>query len=393
MIPRNIAHILKQYSEWFPVVSVTGPRQSGKSTLVQEIFSNYDYVNLELPGERAAANGDPLGYIRSHPAPLIIDEAQLAPELFNVIQVESDRVGTPGQYVLSGSQNFILKRQISQSLAGRVGMLTLLPLSYQELCADRGEISFDDFLYRGGYPRLYNVQIPEDVYYSNYVTTYLDRDVSGLISAASLSQFNLFLRIAAGNVGQLVNITSMASDVGVSVKTLRAWLSILEQSYIIFLLQPYFSNSRKRMVKTPKIYFFDTGLLCYLLSSKSVLEMERSGTLGPVFENAVIAERYKSYLNLGKSPELYFYRDSNGCEVDLVDMTDATKPFLYEINSSRTYRNSFMRHLDSVGKFLEVDPERRAVIMRSDHTTEVNRSKIWNVEDWLRADNRLPYNG
>ena len=185
----------------------------------------------------------------------------------------------------------------------------------------------------------------------------------------------------------------MASDVGVSVKTLRAWLSILEQSYIIFLLQPYFSNSRKRMVKTPKIYFCDTGLLCYLLSSKSVLEMERSGALGPVFENAVIAERYKSYLNLGKSPELYFYRDSNGCEVDLVDMTDAAKPFLYEIKSSRTYRNSFMRHLDSVGKFLEVDSERRAVIMRSDHTTEVKGSKIWNVEDWLRADNRLPYNG
>lgn len=164
---------------------------------------------------------------------------------------------------------------------------------------DRDEISFDDFLHRGGYPRLYNVQIPEDVYYSNYVTTYLDRDVSGLINASSLSQFNLFLRIAAGNVGQLVNITSMASDVGASVKTLRAWLSILEQSYIIFPLQPYFSNSRKRMVKTPKIYFFDTGLLCYLLSSKSVLEMERSGTLGPVFENAVISERYKKLLEFG----------------------------------------------------------------------------------------------
>ena len=384
MIPRDIAGVLKRYSEWFPVVSVTGPRQSGKSTLVQEVFSTYDYVNLELPGECAAANADPLGYIRSHPAPLIIDEAQLAPELFNVIQVESDKLGTPGQYVLSGSQNFILKRQISQSLAGRVGMLTLLPLSYREIAEVQGEASFDNFLYRGGYPRLYNVDIPEDVYYSNYVTTYLDRDVSGLVNATSLTQFNLFLRIIATNVGQLVNVAAMASDVGVSVKTLRAWLSILEQSYIIFLLQPYYSNSRKRLVKTPKVYFYDTGLLCYLLSSGSTLEMERAGILGPAFENAVIAEQVKRYLNRGKTPELYFYRDSNGVEVDLVDMTNASASMLYEIKSSRTFRNSFTRHLNAVGTLMGIDAGREAVIMRSDQTTEVGGLKIWSVSDWAR---------
>lgn len=382
MIPRDIAAVLKKYSEWFPVVSVTGPRQSGKSTLVQEVFGDYGYVNLELPGERAAANADPLGYIRSHPAPLIIDEAQLAPELFNVIQVESDKVGTPGQYILSGSQNFILKRQISQSLAGRVGMLTLLPLSYKELSANGDGIAFDDYLYRGGYPRLYNVDIPEDVYYQNYVTTYLDRDVSGLINATSLTQFNLFLRIVATNVGQLVNVSSMASDVGVNVATLRAWLSILEQSYIIFLLQPYYANTRKRLVKTPKVYFYDTGLLCHLLSSGPTLEMERSGALGPVFENAVIAELYKRYLNEGKTPELFFYRDSNGVEVDLVDCANASSPALYEVKSSRTFRCSFTRHLDSVGEILDVGPERRSVIMRSDETTELSGSKIWAVDDW-----------
>ena len=384
MIPRDIASVLKQYSQWFPVVSVTGPRQSGKSTLVQEVFSGYNYVNLELPGERAAANADPLGYIRSHPAPLIIDEAQLAPELFNVIQVESDRVGTPGQFVLSGSQNFILKRQISQSLAGRVGMLTLLPLSYRELHATQDGLSFDEYLYRGGYPRLYNVDIPEDVYYSNYVATYLDRDVSGLVNATSLSQFNLFLRIAATNVGQLTNIASMASDVGVTAKTLRAWLSILEQSYIVFLLQPYFVNSRKRLVKTPKLYFYDTGLLCHLLSSGPTSEMERSGTLGQVFENAVISELYKRHMNQGKAADLYFYRDSNGVEVDLLDATVPSMPELCEIKSSRTFRGSFMRHLDSVGDLLGVGPERRSVIMRSDRTTELNGSKIWAAEDWAK---------
>ena len=384
MIPRDIASVLKQYSQWFPVVSVTGPRQSGKSTLVQEVFPDYGYVNLELPGEHAAANADPLGYIRSHPAPLIIDEAQLAPELFNVIQVESDKVGTPGQFVLSGSQNFILKRQISQSLAGRVGMLTLLPLSYRELHTTQGDLTFDEYLYRGGYPRLYNVDIPEDVYYSNYVATYLDRDVSGLINATSLAQFNLFLRIAATNVGQLTNIASMASDVGVTTKTLRAWLSILEQSYIIFLLPPYFANSRKRLVKTPKLYFYETGLLCHLLSSGPTPEMERSGTLGPVFKNAVISELHKRYMNQGKAAELYFYRDSNGVEVDLLDATAPSMPELCEIKSSRTFRGSFMRHLDSVGDLLGVDPERRSVIMRSDQTTELRGSTIWAAEDWAK---------
>lgn len=261
-------------------------------------------------------------------------------------------------------------------------MLTLLPLSYRELRGAKDRISFDDYLHRDGYPRLYNVDIPEAVYYSNYVTTYLDRDASGLINASSLNQFNLFLRIAATNAGQLTNVASMASDVGVSVNTLRAWLSILEQSYIVFLLQLYFVNSRKCLVKTPKLYFYDTGLLRYLLSGGSTLEMERTGSLGPVFENAVIAERYKHYLNAGQLPELYFYRDLNEVEVDLVDLTDRPMPALYEVKSSRTFRSSFMRHLNSVGELLGVEPAGRSVIMRSDRTTEVNGSRVWSVSDW-----------
>lgn len=261
-------------------------------------------------------------------------------------------------------------------------MLTLLPLSFRELHASRAEVSFDDYLYRGGYPRLYNVDIPEEVYYANYVSTYLDRDVSGLINSASLTQFNSFLRIAASNVGQLVNVTSMASDVGVNVNTLRGWLSILEQSYIVFFLHPYHANIRKRLVKTPKLYFYDTGLLCHLLSSKSTLDMERSGTLGSVFENAVIAERYKHHLNAGRVPDLYFYRDSNGVEVDLLDMTDASATQLYEVKSTRTFRKSFLKHLDSVGELLHVELASRSVIMRGDSTTKVSGSTIWTVADW-----------
>ena len=385
MIERSVSDILRKYASWFPVVSVTGPRQSGKSTLVQSVFSDYSYVNLELPGDLEAANADPLGFIRSHPAPLIIDEAQLAPELFNVIQVESDRAGTPGQYILSGSQNFLLRRQITQSLAGRVGILTLPPLSFRELACAGKAPKADDYLVRGGYPRLYNIEIPSDVYYSNYVTAYLDRDVSGLVNPQNLTLFNTFLKIIASSAGSLLNITSLANETGVTTKTMRAWLSILEQSYIVFTLQPYHANLRKRLVKTPKLYFYDTGLLCHLLGYTDALDAERSGALGPLFENLVVSELVKRHLGSGKIPELYFYRDAQGAEVDLLDMTHHGSPSMFEIKSSRTFRNSFTRHLDSVGELIGVDRAHRAVVTRCDASTEVAGEIIWSAADWLGA--------
>ena len=385
MIERSVSDILRKYASWFPVVSVTGPRQSGKSTLVQSVFSDYSYVNLELPGDLEAANADPLGFIRSHPAPLVIDEAQLAPELFNVIQVESDRAGTPGQYILSGSQNFLLRRQITQSLAGRVGILTLPPLSFRELACAGKAPKTDDYLVRGGYPRLYNIEIPSDVYYSNYVTTYLDRDVSGLVNPQNLTLFNTFLKIIASSAGSLLNITSLANETGVTTKTMRAWLSILEQSYIVFTLQPYHANLRKRLVKTPKLYFYDTGLLCHLLGYTDALDAERSGALGPLFENLVVSELVKRHLGSGKIPELCFYRDAQGAEVDLLDMTHHGSPSMFEIKSSRTFRSSFTRHLDSVGELIGVDRAHRAVVTRCDASTEVAGEKIWSAADWLGA--------
>lgn len=382
MIDREIAPLLKKYASWFPIVSVTGPRQSGKSTLVQEVFDSYSYVNLELPGERASANDDPLGYIRSHPAPLIIDEAQLAPDLFSVIQVESDRVGTPGQYILSGSQNFLLRRQITQSLAGRVGMLTLLPLSFFELSNDSLKMTFDDYFLKGGYPRLYSSDMPSSVYYRNYVSTYLDRDVSGLVNPTNLSVFNQFLILLASQVGQLLNLASLSSSLAVSSNTLRSWLSILEQSYVIYLLQPYYSNVKKRLTKTPKVYFYDTGLLCSLLSAGSVADLSEDQMLGPVFENAVVAERFKAHANKGVSPALYFYRDSNGVEVDLVDATDRRNVELIEIKSSMTYKSSFLRHLTSVGDELGIDAFHRFVVMRSETASTVNGVSILPVGEW-----------
>ena len=223
------------------------------------------------------------------------------------------------------------------------------------------------------------------MYYSNYVTAYLDRDVSGLVNPQNLTLFNTFLKIIASSAGSLLNITSLANETGVTTKTMRAWLSILEQSYIVFTLQPYHANLRKRLVKTPKLYFYDTGLLCHLLGYTDALDAERSGALGPLFENLVVSELVKRHLGSGKIPELYFYRDAQGAEVDLLDMTHHGSPSMFEIKSSRTFRSSFTRHLDSVGELIGVDRAHRAVVTRCDASTEVAGEKIWSAADWLGA--------
>lgn len=250
MIARSMEEMALKMAGWFPVVSVTGPRQSGKSTLVRKVFSEYDYVNLENIDTREAALADPVGFIRDRPQRLVIDEAQLAPELFNMIQVVSDETGEPGQYILSGSQNFLLLRSITQSLAGRVGLLRLMPLSFAEARAEQGDLGLDDFMRKGGYPRLYDRKIPTRVYYDGYVSTYLERDVAGYLDVRNIRQFETMLRLVAQTAGGLLNITRLAQDASVSSKTAREWLSILESSYIIFLLPPYFANIRKRLVKT-----------------------------------------------------------------------------------------------------------------------------------------------
>ena len=375
MIERSVSDILRKYASWFPVVSVTGPRQSGKSTLVQSVFSDYSYVNLELPGDLEAANADPLGFIRSHPAPLIIDEAQLAPELFNVIQVESDRAGTPGQYILSGSQNFLLRRQITQSLAGRVGILTLPPLSFRELACAGKAPKADDYLVRGGYPRLYNIEIPSDVYYSNYVTTYLDRDVSGLVNPQNLTLFNTFLKIIASSAGSLLNITSLANETGVTTKTMRAWLSILEQSYIVFKLQPYHANLRKRLVKTPKLYFYDTGLACSLLDIRTAEQVSTHFLRGGLFENLVINEFVKQAYNKGEEPNLTFWRDSTGNEVDLLQYIDG-KPYAYEIKSGATYSPDFFKGIAKWAKLSGANPEQCFAIYNGEKNMKTSAGEI-----------------
>ncbi len=383
MINRDITSWVQKNAGWFPVVSITGPRRGGKSTLVRAIFPDCRYVNLEDSGIRSMALDDPVGFVRNRPSHLIIDEAQLAPELFNMIQVVSDEVGTPGQYILSGSQNFLLLKQITQSLAGRVGILKLLPLSFREALSADPELEVSDFVLRGGYPRLYDVDMPSEVYYENYIAAYIERDTSGYVAPRNFSMFRNFITACAANCSNLLNLTGLANDVGISVQTARSWLSLLESSYVVFLLQPYHANLRKRLTKTPKLYFYDTGLLCHLLGIRTKEQLLTSTQRGAIYEALAISETIKRHQNAGRQPRLFFYRDDSKIEVDLVDITDSSRPELAEIKSSATFRPSFTRHLSHVGELLHIDNESQSVVMNAEETTVVGGRTIWSMREWL----------
>ena len=384
MIPRKLADKVRQLTGWFPVVSVTGPRQSGKSTLVREVFPDFDYLNLEDPQLRTAALNDPVGFIRNRPGRLIIDEAQYAPDLFSMIQVVSDERNEPGQYVLSGSQNFLLLKRITQSLAGRVGILRLLPLSYGEAAEAEPGLTADEFMFRGGYPRLHATGMPADVFFDAYVSTYIERDAGDYLDVRNLDAFRKFLSLCAFNAGNLVNYTKLANGVDVSASTVRSWLSILESSYIAFELMPYHANARKRLTKTPKLYFHDTGLLCYLLGISSLVELLVSPYLGMVFENFIVAETLKQHFNEGKTPNLFFYRDDSKVEVDLIDATSPNRLELIEIKSGQTYRDRFARHLSTVGEMLDVPETDRYVVARIADSFQARGAQIVSATDWLR---------
>ena len=383
MIERTLSSFVKDNAGWFPVVSVTGPRQSGKSTLVQHVFPDYEYVNLEDEATRNLALADPAGFIRERPARLVIDEAQRVPELFSAIQVASDASGEPGQYVLSGSQNFLLLKRIGQTLAGRVGICKLLPLSYRE-CIEYGEdLMPDSFMLKGGFPRLHIANIPPSVFFENYLQTYVERDVAGFIDARSMISFRSLLGLCAQGCGSLLNVSRLSGDLGVARATVDSWLSILESSYVLFRLSPYHANLRKRLTKTPKLYFYDTGLLCHLLGIRTPEQLRDSPARGAVFENLVVAETLKRHLHAGRNPELYFYRDDSKIEVDLVDVTDCASPELIEIKSTTTYKPDLARHLGGVGDALGIPEEGQGVVMRSDTSHVVNGVKHWAAHEWL----------
>lgn len=345
MIERELKVKILEYAKKYPIVTLTGPRQSGKSTLLQNSLPEYKYVSLEDPNSRRFAVEDPDGFIHTYPDKTIIDEAQRAPELFSYLQTWTDREGKDGMYILAGSHNFLLMESISQSLAGRTAILKLLPFSHKELY--QGGIlpkSTDDEILQGSYPRIYDKGLAPGEFYPFYIQTYVERDVRLVKNIGNLSLFTRFLKLCAGRIGQLLNMSSLATECGVSVSTVSSWISVLESSYICYLLQPDYHNYSKRLVKMPKLYFYDTGLACSLLGINSTEQLSLHYLRGGLFENLVVNEFLKGSANKAEEPDITFWRDSTGNEVDLIQHIDG-KQFAHEIKSGATFSIDYFKGL------------------------------------------------
>lgn len=344
ILDRQITGHLKKMLRKFPVVSLTGPRQSGKTTLLRSAFGNYKYFNLERPDTREVISADPLGFLKSEGSRVIFDEAQNLPELFSYIQVVSDEKRVNGQYILSGSQSFLLNDHINQSLAGRVSVNVLLPFDISELrAADKFEPA--QLIFNGFYPRVYDQKIDPPDFYPSYLQTYIERDIRTLRSVENLQNFSRFMGLCAGRTGQVLNLTSLANDAGIAVNTAKAWLSLLESGYITYLLQPYYRNFNKRIIKSPKLYFYDTGVVSSLLRVTSPELLHNHYLYGALFENLVISEIIKSQVHGGRRPSVFYWRESNGVEIDCIIENDGGELMAVEIKAGQTFNDGFLRNL------------------------------------------------
>ena len=346
MIKRLITSQIDRLKKGFPVIVVTGPRQSGKTTLIKKIFPDYQYFNLENPETLGIVENDPAGFINANTQKIIIDEVQRVPQLLSYIQAVVDEQHVMGNFILSGSENLLLSEKINQSLAGRAAYINLLPLSIEELKSHE-HVTDKVFtqIFTGFYPAIYDKDIKPIDYYDQYIATYVERDLKQISNITNLSLFRKFLALLAGRIGQLVNLSSLANDVGVAVNTVENWISILEASYLVFRLQPYYENYGKRYIKSSKIYFTDTGLACRLLGLTTPAEVSRHYLVGGLFENFIIVELKKYILNHSKSAKLYFYRDSNGNEVDLL-IDGGLFQIPVEIKSGATFSKEFLKGLE-----------------------------------------------
>ncbi|MHC1779116.1 MAG: ATP-binding protein [Bacteroidales bacterium] len=340
MIKRSAEETLNRLASQYKAVAVVGPRQSGKTTLVRHLFANKPYVNLENPDIRSFATDDPRGFLSNYPDGAILDEAQRVPSLFSYLQQILDDSSENGLFIITGSNNFLLQESIYQSLAGRVGYLNLLPFSIEEI--GEQELSPNRLIFMGGYPALYNANTDISNWFSNYIRTYVERDVRLIKNIGNLGVFERFLKLCVGRIGQLLNMSSLAIEVGVDVKTISSWISLLETSYIAFRLMPYHENFNKRIVKMPKLYFYDTGLASALLGIEKEKLLDIHPFRGNLFENLVIAEFLKRRFNAGKTNNLYFWRDNVGNEVDLL-LTDGSSVTPVEIKSGQTVTNEYFK--------------------------------------------------
>ncbi|MCQ2347188.1 MAG: ATP-binding protein [Paludibacteraceae bacterium] len=366
MYQRLLEQDLVRLSEQWSVISVTGPRQSGKTTICKMAFPHYDYINLEDPSARELVENDPKHYLLSHSKGLIIDEAQYVPELFSYIQVVVDE-NPHLRYVLSGSSDFLLMQNITQSLAGRVVVRRLLPLSIREL-GNIDHLSTDDLMFRGFYPAIWGDNKSPLAVYDSYLSTYLERDVRNIQNVSNLRTFRNFITCCAARTGNEFSALSISNELGINYKTVQKWITILEASYTAFLFPPYFRNIGKRLTKTPKIYFYDVGLLCYLLGIQNSQQLNTHPLRGAIFENMVVVEMLKGCFNRGERSNLFFYRDKTR-EIDIIQ-ENGQQLRAYEIKSSRRWEASFFRNMDALRVLLKNDLISTQVIFDGDQEVE-----------------------
>ena len=346
MIKRDAEKKIRLFAKQFRALAIVGPRQSGKTTLVKKVFPKKPYVSLEDPDEREMALEDPRFFLSRFKNGAIIDEAQRVPQLFSYLQSIIDNSDKDNMFVLTGSNNFLLQQSISQSLAGRIGYIDLLPLTLNEI--KQFSVNFssaDEWILNGCYPEIYDKQRKPSIWYPSYIRTYVERDIRMIRNIEDSNQFTKFLRICAGRTGQLINLSAISIECGIDIKTVQSWLSILESSFVIYLLKPHHNNFNKRLVKSPKLYFYDTGLACSLLGIKTITELQLSHFRGALFENAVINEQQKKEFNNETSNPLYYWRDNKGIEIDLL-IDAGSKIIPVEIKSGQTFDKIYFKNID-----------------------------------------------
>lgn len=363
MINRILSKKITDMAKVFPVITLTGPRQSGKTTLIRHLFKEYEYVNLENLNDLHAVQDDPLRFLNAFLSKgLIVDEAQKFPDLFSYLQGVVDSSGLMGKFILTGSQNFLLLEKISQSLAGRVAVLHLMPFGLPELIEANATVeTLDEILFKGFYPVLYDRPIQPVDYYPSYIQTYIERDVRSIKNIENLSTFQRFIKLCAGRTGQLINFSSIGNELGINYKTVSSWLSILEASFVIYLLRPYYHNFNKRLVKQAKLYFFDSGLLCSLLDIRSPDQLLSHYLRGSIFESFMVTEFIKMRYHSGLVSNVFFWRDNAGHEIDLL-LEEGDDLKAVEIKSGETISSEFFKGLDYFGKLAGLPDENRFLI-------------------------------
>lgn len=383
IVKRAIAEKVRNLLKTFPAVTLTGCRQCGKSTLLKNLLPDYTYLSLEDLDVRELAQDDPRHFISVYSRKTIIDEIQRVPHLLSYLQTHIDDVNESGMYVLTGSHNLLLLQSISQSLSGRTALLTLAPFSIAEL-RDAGMLppSVNEMMYTGNFPRIYDQHVKPTDFYTSYTKAYVERDVRLVRNINDFSAFTRFIKLCAGRCAQILNVSQLANDAGVARKTAESWLSVLEASYIIYLLKPYYKNFGKRIIKNPKLYFYDTGLAASLLGLTDSNQIESFYMRGALFENLIVSDLLKRRIFEGKSDELYFWRDSNGLEIDVIE-EDGARLHAYEIKASETMNAGFFSTIRKVGEFADIHMRDAAVIYggnRAVPATESSGAYIpWNT--------------